>query len=83
MDFHDAIIEFLGIQHVKIEEIKFSKKPMQVRITARQDRSECFCDKCGVQFDGVKDWQRKEIKAPPLGIYCKSSFFDVFNFPLI
>lgn len=36
---------------------------------ARQKRSECFCSRCGLQFDSLKEWNKREIKAPPLGIY--------------
>lgn len=69
MDFQEAIIEFLGIQHVTIEDIQILKKERQVKVIAKQIRAECFCSGCGLQFDGVKEWQKKEIKAPPMGIY--------------
>lgn len=69
MDFQNAIIEFLGIQHVTIEDFQFDKKKMRAKITVRQKREECFCSGCGLQFDFVKDWKEKYIKAPPLGIF--------------
>lgn len=69
MDFSNAIIEFLGIQDVIIEDIKRFKKDLRVEIKIRQKRAECFCHKCGLQFGLVKEWVFKELKAPPLGIY--------------
>jgi transposase len=69
MDFEKAIIEFLGIQQVKIEGVNIHRNKRQVRVIARQDRGECFCTGCGILFDAVKDWRKKRIKAPPLGIY--------------
>ncbi len=69
MDLAKAIIEFLGIQDVVIEDIKRFKKDRRVEVKIRQIRDECFCTKCGLQFGGVKEWVLKEIKAPPLGIY--------------
>jgi transposase len=69
MDFQNAIIEFLGIQHVTIEDCQFDKKKMRVKVTVRQKREECFCSGCGLQFDFVKDWKTKYLKAPPMGIF--------------
>lgn len=69
MDFQEAIIEFLGIQDVEIKAINFHKKSRKVRVIARQRRAECFCTRCGLQFDSIKEWQQKEIKAPPMGVY--------------
>lgn len=69
MDFAKAIIEFLGIQDVVIEDIKRFKKDLRAEIKVRQIREECYCTKCGLQFAGVKEWVLKELKAPPLGIY--------------
>lgn len=69
MDFQEVIIEFLGIQDVVIENINFHHKNRKVRVIARQKRSECFCSRCGLQFDSLKEWHKREIKAPPLGVY--------------
>ena len=69
MDFQEAIIEFLGIQDVTIEATNIHKKSRKVRIVARQKRDGCFCTRCGLQFDRVKEWAKKELKAPPMGIY--------------
>lgn len=69
MDFQEAIIKFLGIQDVNIEDIQFLPKNMKAVVTLRQERSECFCSRCGLQFDSVKEWQKKSLKGPPLGIY--------------
>lgn len=69
MDFHKAIIEFLGIQHVDVEDISTCTKNMCVKITVRQRRGECFCSHCGLQFDGAKEWVRRKVQAPPLGIF--------------
>lgn len=69
MDFKYIISQFLGIQDVIIEDIKIFKKDLRVVIVARQNRKECYCDKCGLQLSGVHDWIFKNLKAPPLGIY--------------
>lgn len=69
MDFAKAIIEFLGIQDVVIEDIKRFKKDLRIEVKVRQIRDECYCGKCGLQFAGVKEWVLKELKAPSLGIY--------------
>jgi transposase len=71
MDFRQAIIAFLGIQDVLIEDLKLFKKDHRVEIKVRQRRSECFCIHCGMQFDQVKEWQLKTLKAPPLGMFQK------------
>jgi transposase len=71
MDFEKTIIEFLGIQDVIIEDIKRFKKDLRVELRIRQNRSECYCSHCGLQFSSVKEWVLKSIKAPPLGIYQK------------
>lgn len=69
MDFQKVIIELLGIQDVIVENINFHKKTMKLRITVRQDRDSCFCSGCGMQFDKIKDWYKKTLKAPSMGIY--------------
>jgi transposase len=69
MDSNEAIIEFLGLQGVKVEKVSISKNPRKVIVTVRHDREECFCSRCGSQFDGVKAWEEKTLEAPPLGIY--------------
>ena len=69
MDFQNAIIEILGIQDVTIEAIHFHRKSRKLRLVAKQNRESCFCTSCGLQFDSIKDWQKKELKVPPLGIY--------------
>ena len=74
MDFHQWITEFLGIQDVTIEDIEFSKKEMKAKITARQNREQCFCCHCGLQFDGVKEWVKKNIEVPPMGIFSNIEF---------
>lgn len=71
MDFREIIIAFLGIQDVVIEDVKRFKKDLRVEIKVRQQRSECFCSRCGLQFSAVKEWVLRELRAPPLGIYQK------------
>jgi transposase len=44
---------------------------LRIEVTVRQKRSECFCTRCGLQFDKVKDWDIKRLKAPPLGVYSR------------
>lgn len=79
MDFQEVIIEFLGIQDVVIESVNFDKKNRIINITVRQKRSECFCSRCGLEFDSIKEWVKKEIKAPPLGVFnnVKINFYQM------
>jgi transposase len=69
MDFRKVITDLLGLQDVKLDDIKLFKKDLRVEVHVRQDRSECYCPHCGLQFSGVKDWNLKKLRAPPLGIY--------------
>lgn len=69
MDFKQAIIGFLGLQDVVIEDLKTFKKDRRIEIKVRQCRESCFCRRCGLQFSAVKDWDLKILRAPPLGIY--------------
>lgn len=71
MDLSSIIIELLGIQDVVIEDVKRFKKDLRLEIRVRQKRTECYCPECGLQFQQVKEWQLKTLKAPPLGIYQK------------
>ena len=67
--FAQAIIEFLGIQDVIIEDIKRFKSDLRAEIKIRQKRSECYCSRCGLQMATVKEWILKTINAPPMGVY--------------
>lgn len=69
MDFKEIIIALLGIQDVVIEDVKRFKKQLRLEIKVRQKRSECFCSRCGLQFDSVKEWSLRKLKAPSMGIY--------------
>jgi hypothetical protein len=69
MDFPQTIIAILGIQDVVIEDFKLFKKDFRIEVKVRQCRSECFCIHCGMQFDQVKEWQLKRLKAPPMGVF--------------
>lgn len=69
MASQEAIIKFLRIQDINIEDIYFLSKNIKAVITLRQERREYFCSRCGLQFDSVKEWQKKSLKGPPLGIY--------------
>ena len=69
MDFRETIITLLGIQGVVIEDLKLFKKQRKMIVKVRQKRSECFCPKCGLQFDSLKEWELKKLKAPPMGIF--------------
>jgi len=66
-----VIIELLGIQDVKIIDIKKFSKDLRLEIKLQQNRADCFCTHCGLQFKSVKDWVLKNIKAPPMGPYQK------------
>ncbi|MGZ3744906.1 MAG: hypothetical protein ACXVB1_06285 [Pseudobdellovibrionaceae bacterium] len=54
---------------MEIEAINIHKKSRKVRIIARQKQEECFCTSCSLQFDSIKEWHKKEIKAPPMGVF--------------
>jgi len=69
MDSNEAIIEMLGLQGVKLEKISISSKPRKITVTVKHDREQCFCSRCGLQFDGVKAWEEKTLEAPPLGVF--------------
>jgi len=69
MDMREIILRFLGIQGVKIEDVKLFQKDLRVEIKIRQRRSHGFCRSCGGQFDSVHEWPFKKLKGPPLGIY--------------
>jgi transposase len=69
MDGNEAIMEILGLQGVKLENILISRDPRKVIVTVKHDREECFCSQCGIQFDGVKEWIEKALEAPPLGVF--------------
>lgn len=69
MDFQQTIISILGIQDVDIVDLKLFKKDLRMEIKVQQRRSECFCCHCGLQFDYVKEWQLRKLKAPPMGVY--------------
>ena len=71
MNTEKHIIEILGLQDVEIEDIAFKKK-LSIEVKVRQKRTECFCQHCGLQFDSVKEWYLRTLKAPPLGVYQKS-----------
>ena len=71
MNTEKHIIEILGLQDVEIEDIKRSKKKLSIEVKVRQKRTECFCQHCGLQFDSVKEWYLRTLKAPPLGVYQK------------
>ncbi|MGE0526499.1 MAG: hypothetical protein AB7P49_05490, partial [Bdellovibrionales bacterium] len=38
-------------------------------IVEPQVRRECFCTKCRLPFNAIKEWVKKQLKAPPLGSY--------------
>jgi transposase len=69
MDFGKAIIGFLGLQDVVIEDLKVFRKQRRIELKVQQDRKECYCSKCGLQFSKIKEWELKKLKGPPLGIF--------------
>lgn len=69
MDFRQIIIALLGLQDVIIEDLKLFKKQRRLEVIVRQKRSECFCSRCGLQFSGVKEWELKKLKGPPMGVF--------------
>lgn len=71
MDFAQIIISCLGLQDVVVEDIKLFKQQLRIELQIRQKRESCFCPHCGLQFDRVKEWWFKKLKAPPLGIFQK------------
>ncbi len=69
MNYAQAIIRFLGLQDVWIEDLKISNKDRKIEIKVRQLRRSCFCSHCGLQLELVKDWQLRTLQAPPMGIF--------------
>ena len=69
MDFRQVIITFLGLQDVKIIDLKVFKKQRKVEVKVQQNRESCFCRLCGEQFSILKEWDLKVLRAPPLGIF--------------
>lgn len=69
MDFRQTIITFLGLQDVKIIDLKIFKKLHKIEVKVQQNRESCFCRLCGEQFSTVKEWDLKILRAPPLGIF--------------
>ncbi len=69
MDFRQIIIAFLGLQDVKIVDLKIYKKQRKVEVKVRQNRESCFCRLCGEQFSNLKEWDLKVLRAPPLGVF--------------
>lgn len=69
MNFQQAIIEFLGLQDVTIQDLKFFRKQRKVEVKVVQKRESCFCSRCGLQFSGVKEWTWRTLRAPPMGQY--------------
>lgn len=70
MDFQKVIIDLLGIQDIEIQDVEINNKSHKVMLVLRQKRSECVCSRCGLEFDSVIEWVKKEITAPPVGIFC-------------
>lgn len=69
MDFAQAIIRFLGLQDVTIEDLKVFNREKRVELRIRQKRESCFCRHCGLRFEELKEWDLKILRAPPLGIF--------------
>jgi transposase len=69
MDFAKVIIKYLGLKDVVIEDVKQFEKDLRSEITLRQSRFSCFCPTCGSELKGFHQWDLKELKAPPMGIY--------------
>jgi transposase len=69
MDFRSSIIRIVGLQDVDLVDLKIFNKDLRIELVVRQKRDSCFCTKCGLQFDQVKDWELKYLKAPPLGVF--------------
>ena len=69
MDFRNAIIQMLGLQDVLIEDLKIFRKDLRIELQVRQRRESCYCNRCGLQLDQVKEWILRKIKAPALGIF--------------
>ena len=69
MSFREIIIKLLGLEDVIIEDLKLFKSERRLVAHVRQKRESCYCRHCGLQFDRVKDWDLKVLRAPPMGIY--------------
>lgn len=69
MSFRETIIKLLGLTDVIIEDIKLFKSERRMVVRVRQKRQSCFCKHCGLEFNRVKDWDLKILRAPPMGVY--------------
>lgn len=69
MDFRNAIIQMLGLQDVDIEDLKIFKRDLRIELKVRQKRESCYCRRCGLQLDQVKEWVFRTIKAPAIYPY--------------
>ena len=69
MSFREIIIKLLGLEDVIIEDIKSFKSDRRMVVRVRQKRQSCYCKHCGLQFNRVKDWDLKTLRAPPMGPY--------------
>ena len=69
MDFKNAIILMMGLQDVVIEDLKIFRRDLRIEIKVRQRRDCCYCTKCGLQLDQVKEWVLRQIKAPAMGLF--------------
>ncbi len=69
MDFKKVIIELLGLQDVVLEDYRRYKKELRLEIVVRQNKEDCYCSHCGLQFSYIKEWVLRKLKAPPLGVY--------------
>jgi transposase len=70
MDPLKVITRLLGVQDVEVEDIKlWTKGEHRAVIQLRCKRNKSCCRKCGSHLGSLHDWQRKTVKAPPLGIF--------------
>ena len=71
MGMGKAIITFLGLQDVVIEDVKLYKKDLKAIIVVRQDPDKTKCIECGSDLLSRHSWEYRELKAPPMGIFQK------------
>ncbi|MCP4651843.1 MAG: ISL3 family transposase [Candidatus Omnitrophica bacterium] len=70
MDIHSIVCDLLGLQELKIKNLKlYKEKTLRAVIYAEIPLIKARCSTCENQFYEVHQWHEKIIKVPPLGIF--------------
>jgi transposase len=69
MDASKVIIDLLGVQQVRIEDITLFPKSGRAEVELRFELPEYRCPQCGWKMTKLHDWQQRRMQGPPLGIF--------------